>query len=208
MKYNELKQKIKHLPVFTSSMLKASGETSTLKVQLSQWKKKGLISQLRRGLYTLCKEEREIEPTHFFLANQIFIPSYVSLESALAFYGLIPEFVASTTSITARKTCKFKNEFGIFTYQHIKKEGYDGFISIQEKDNINILIATPEKAVVDFVYLNLERFNLQDISVFTESYRFQNYERLSKKKIRRYAINLQSRKLILVLELFIKQVLK
>jgi|SRR3989338_8157346 len=208
MKYNELKQKIKQLPVFFSSMLKASEKKGTLKVQFSQWKKKGLISQLRKGLYILSKDEREIEPTHFFLANQIFIPSYISLESALAFYGLIPEFVANTTSITSRKTCKFKNEFGIFTYQHIKKEGYDGFISIREKDNISILIATPEKALVDFVYLNLEKFNLQDISVLTESYRFQNYEKLSKKKIRQYALNLQSKKLVLVLELLMKEVLK
>ena len=208
MKYNELKQKIKQLPVFFSSMLKASEKKGTLKVQFSQWKKKGLISQLRKGLYILSKDEREIEPTHFFLANQIFIPSYISLESALAFYGLIPEFVANTTSITSRKTCKFKNEFGIFTYQHIKKEGYDGFISIREKDNISILIATPEKALVDFVYLNLEKLNLQDISVLTESYRFQNYEKLSKKKIRQYALNLQSKKLVLVLELLMKEVLK
>lgn len=209
MKFNELKQKIKNLPVLASSMLATfSNKKNTLKVQLSQWKKKGLISQLKKGLYTLCKDEREVEPTHFYLANQIFIPSYISLESALAFYGLIPEFVAATTSVTPRKTCKFKNEFGIFTYQHIKKVGYDGFIPIQEKENLNILIATPEKAVVDFIYLNLEKFKSDNITILVESYRFQNYDKLNRKKIRQYAQNLQSKKLISVTELFIKEILK
>ena len=209
MQYKAFKQKIKSLPLFSSSMLSSlTKNDDTLKVQLSIWKKKGLISSLRKGLYVLGSEEREIEPSPFYLANQIFIPSYVSMESALAYYGLIPEFIAATTSVTVRKTCKFKNEFGLFTYQHVISPGYTGFEVIQETQNIKVLIAIPEKAIVDFLYLNLSKFSVSDILPFTRSYRFQNCEKLSKRKIRNYAQLFRSKKLIAISESFINEVVK
>lgn len=209
MKYQDFKQKIKSLPLFSTSMLSSLVKNhDVLKVQLSMWKKKGLISALRKGLYVLGHEERKFEPSPFYLANQIFIPSYVSLESALAYYDLIPEFVAATTSITVRKTCKFKNEFGLFTYQHVFPEGYTGFEIIHESHNIKVLMALPEKAVVDFLYLNLSKFSISDDLTFTQSYRFQNCEKLNKRKIRNYAKLFRSKKLISVSELFIKEIVK
>ena len=208
MKYFNLKQKIKNFPLFSSSMLKEKKTGDTLKVQLSKWRKKGLISKLKKGLYTLSKDERIIEPTCFYLANQIFLPSYISLESALSYYGLIPEFVAETTSVTSRKTCAFVNEFGTFTYRHIKRDGYGGFVSLKENNNFSILMATREKALIDFIYLNLSKFNIDDSSIFSESYRFQNCENLSKKKLKIYAKSFKSKKLLLIVELFIKELMK
>lgn len=209
MKYQAFKQKIKKLPLFSSSMLSSlAKDVNLLKVQLSLWKKKGLISALRKGLYVLNPEEREMEPSPFYLANQIFMPSYISLESALAYYGFIPEFVAATTSITVRKTCKFKNEFGLFTYQHIMPEGYTGFETMQETENIKVFIATPEKAIIDFLYLNLSKFSTSDSLIFIESYRFQNCKSLNKRKFRNYAKLFRSKKLILISEQFINEVIK
>ena len=209
MKYQNFKQKTKSLPLFSTSMLSSLVKNyDVLKVQLSMWKKKGLISALRKGLYVLSREERQIEPSLFYLANQIFIPSYVSLESALAYYNLIPEFVAAITSITVRKTCKFKNEFGLFTYQHVMPECYTGFEIVQESQKIKVLMALPEKAVVDFLYLNLSKFSVLDHLIFTESYRFQNCEKLNKRKIRNYAKLFKSKKLISVSELFIKEIIE
>ena len=208
MKYFKLKQKIKSFPLFSSSMLKEKKRGNILKVQLSQWRKKGLILQLRKGLYTLSKDERIIEPTCFYLANQIFLPSYISLESALSFYGLIPEFVAETTSVTSRKTCTFINEFGTFTYRHIKRDGYGGFVSLKENNHFSILMATREKALIDFIYLNLSKFNTDDSSIFSESYRFQNCDSLSKKKLKIYAKSFKSKKLLLIIELFIREIIK
>lgn len=208
MKYLTLKQKIKHLPVFSTSFINTlSNDVKTLKVQISTWKKKGLVVPLRKGLYVLEKKEREIEPPRSYLANQIFFPSYVSMESALFYYGLIPEFVAQVTSVTTRKTCRFKNEFGTFTYQHVQPKAFTGFNSIEDA-GLKSLIASPEKAIIDFIYLNLSRFNEKDSKIFEESYRFQNCESLSKKKIKFYAKLFNSKKLITISNLFIKELVK
>lgn len=208
MKLNQFKQRIKALPIFSSSLLSSiTNDVSTLKVQLTKWKKKGLIISLRKGLYVLGDKEREIEPSNFYLANQIIIPSYISLESALSYYGLIPEFVASITSITIKKTCRFENQFGTFTYQHIKSEGFTGFDS-KKSNNLNTLIACPEKAVVDFLYLNLHKFTIKNKDVFKKSYRFQNCNDLSLRKIKYYAKILKSKKLSMISEMFIQELIQ
>ncbi|MBI3590084.1 MAG: hypothetical protein HY094_01740 [Candidatus Melainabacteria bacterium] len=209
MKFIEFKQKIKTLPVFSTGLLSSlTDDVETLKVQLSMWKKKGLIVPIRRGLYLLNKEDRKIEPSLFYLANQMFIPSYVSLESALAYYGLIPEFVAQVTSVTSRKTCKFKNEVGVFSYQHLHPKCFTGFNNMKELNDLSVLIANPEKAVVDFLYLNLSKFNISDRKIFTESYRFQNCEKLNKKKIKAYGNLFGSKKLTSICDLFIEELIK
>ena len=209
MKYSAFKQKVRTFPVFSTSQLSAvTDKVETLKVQLSLWKKRGLVRSLRQGLYVLSPEERRVEPSPFYLANQIFMPSYVSLESALAAHGLIPEFVAPTTSVTTRKTCRFENEFGLFTYQHVLPKAYGGFDAIREGEKFSMLIASPEKAVVDFLYFNLSQFHPSKGSIFTESYRFQNCEDLDRKKLRAFAKRFGTQKLFLVVELFIKEVLR
>lgn len=209
MKFLQFKQKIKKLPVFSSAFLSTiTDKPGTLKTQLSKWKKDGHLTQLRKGLYVLGKNQREIEPDVFYLANQIMTPSYVSLESALAYYGLIPEHVSQITSVTTRKTCKFKNEFGRFSYQHIKIDAYTGFQLIEETNKIKSLIAIKEKAVVDFLYLNLSKFNPEDKDIFIESYRFQNCERLSKRKIKIFAKMFNSKKLVVICNLFIEALIK
>lgn len=212
MKYAEFKNKIKEFPVFTTAMLRMlagnTGNIGALKVQLSHWKKKGLVVPLRKGLYLLNREDRKTEPSLFYLANQIFIPSYVSLESALAYYGLIPEFVGASTSVTARKTCAFRNEFGIFTYQHVKTAAYTGFVSVRESGKPSFLAATPEKAVVDLIYLNLEKCRPQDRHIFVKSYRFQNGESLHSKKLVMYAKKFGTRKLLEVVQMFIEEVVR
>lgn len=208
MKFKTFKKQIADFPLFSSSVLEnLPGATKTLPVQLALWKKKGWILSLRRGLYVLGKEERKLDPPLFYLANQIYIPSYVSLESALAFYGLIPEYVATTTSVAVRKTNRFENDFGVFTYQHISSKAFDGFESVKEAQNLTALIATPEKAVVDFFYLNLVRFKINDSAIFEESYRFQNCQKLHPKQLRLYAQKFNSKKLTAIIELFIKNMI-
>ena len=209
MKYLAFKQNFESFPVISggaiSSLVK---DKKTLKVQLSNWKKKGLIDQPRKGLYVLGKEHRKIEPSLFYLANQIYILSYVSLESALRFYGLIPEFVVQTTSVTTRNTNEFQNNFGHFSYQHLKPECFDGFTTFKDENDFSILIATQEKAIVDFLYFNLSRFNFLDSNIFEESYRFQNCDKLNKNKIKAYAKLFKSKKLSSICDLFIKEITK
>ena len=209
MKYSTFKQRIKSLPVFYAGLLSSLTEdTETRKVQLSGWKKKGLVVRLRKGVYVLGKEDRIIEPSLYYLANQIFIPSYLSLESALAFYGLIPDFVGQITSVTTRKTCEFKNEFGVFSYQHLKQKCYTGFDFLKDENNLNTLIAEPEKAIVDFLYLNLAKFSINKQDIFEESYRFQNCNQLSRKKIKIFTKLFESKKLNTVCDLFVERIIR
>lgn len=207
MKYREFKTKIRPLPVFSTGMLNALTEdVNTLKVQLSLWKKQGLVRALRRGLYVLPSEERQVEPPAFYLANQIFLPSYVSLETALAYYGLIPEFVFATTSVTVRKTCRFENDFGVFVYQHVRPECFFGFDSLKLPNGLSALVGSPEKAVVDFLYLNLSKFGPSDRKIFKESYRFQNGDILEPGKLKSFAQKMKCKKLLSVVNLFIEEV--
>lgn len=208
MNFRAFKKLIEPFPLFSLSLLEnLPGATKTLRVQLSLWKKKGWIDSLRRGLYILGREERKQKPSLFFLANQIYIPSYVSLESALSFHGLIPEYVPTITSISVRKTIQFKNELGLFIYQHISSKAFDGFEIVKESQNLTSLMATPEKAIVDFIYLNLKHFKLNKPSIFEESYRFQYCESLKPKYLRLYANKFESLKLTAVIELFITEMI-
>jgi len=205
MKFETFRKQVQRVPVFSTTLLSTLTEKAgTLKVQLSGWKKKGLIVPLRKGLYVLNSEDRHIEPSRFYLANQILIPSYVSLESALSYHELIPEFVAGTTSVTVRKTCEFRNEFGGFFYHHLKPEAYGGFQSVQESEKISFLMAVPEKAIIDFLYLNLGKFHPKDKSAFEASYRFQNCEQLAPKKLAAYARSFGTKKLQGILDLFME----
>lgn len=87
-----------------------------------------------------------------FIAKEIYSPSYVSLEYALSIYGLIPERVVDVTSVTTKKPIEFKNKLGVFIYQHIKENCFTGFIEKEDENGLVYFIATPEKAVADFLY--------------------------------------------------------
>jgi hypothetical protein len=209
MKYADLKRKVQPYPLFSTSMLGVlTDQVETLKVQLCRWKRQGLVWPLRKGLYVLGPDDRRVEPTVFYLANQMFPPSYVSLESALAYYGLIPEWVSATTSVTVRKTCRFENAFGIFTYQHVRPAGFDGFQALQESACCSALVATPEKAVADFLYFNLPRLHLSDRSVFVESYRFQNCDGLNATRLRAQARRFGVNHLNRIVERFCEEMLR
>jgi hypothetical protein len=121
-----------------------------------------------------------------FLANQLYPPSYVSTEYALAFYDIIPERVFDVTSVSTRKTNTFTNEFGHFVYQHIKQKGFTGFNMIQDEHGYACFVATPEKALVDFCYLNQNVFKKDPFPAF-DSLRLQNTRQLTLKKIIEHA---------------------
>ena len=86
------------------------------------------------------------------IANHIYGPSYVSIESALSYYGLIPERVYTTRSITTNRSKKFENSVGYFEYVTVNDDYYS--IGIKQEiveNNYTFLIATPEKALCDLI---------------------------------------------------------
>ena len=118
---------------------------------LTRWQQKGLIVKLRQGFYAF--QEACLQPNFaFFLSNFMYKPSYISLHSALAFYGIIPEAVTQITAVSSLKTAEFQNKLSQFSYKKVKPDLFFGY---EQKPfgNRTINMATPEKAILDLLYL-------------------------------------------------------
>lgn len=120
---------------------------------LTRWCKKGLLVKLKNEYYAF-PEYRQVPDFARYVACIIYTPSYISLHSALSFYGMIPEEVVQITSVSTRKTASFCNSFGDFHYQNVKEPLYFGYVILTSADGRGILMATPEKALLDLLYLN------------------------------------------------------
>lgn len=163
MQYSEFKRKVLALPVIRDKdILYFTNNFRAMRTQLTRWEDRGYLIRLRRGMYMLSATERKISPSRNFIANQIYAPSYVSLEFALSAYGLIPEAVFTLTSVTTRKTSSFTNPEGVFTYKHIQPRAFSGFRAVKDEHGLEFFVAEPEKAVVDFFYLNIDKFSHTD----------------------------------------------
>lgn len=188
MNYNKFKNTFSKFPVIsTSHIFSITDQVQPLRNQLNRWQVKGMVIKLRKGLYLLNEHDRKIHPSRIFLANALYSPSYVSTEYALGYYDLIPEKVEDVTSITTKNVKKFKNPFGTFIYQHLKNDLFFGFKEILDENKLPVHIAEPEKAMLDFIYLNLTEFKNQDPDVFALSYRMQNLDILKKNKLLSFA---------------------
>jgi hypothetical protein len=115
---------------------------------------KGTLVQLRRGLYVLGTEQRSVPLSLPLVANLLFGPSYVSLEFALSWHGLIPESVVEVSSVTPLRARQHNTPVGRFSYTRLAPVLYAvGIQMAQNPDGSSFLIASPEKAVCDKVLL-------------------------------------------------------
>lgn len=120
---------------------------------LSRWIKKGYLIKLRKEWYVF-KEFLTLPGIQYLVANKIYSPSYVSLQTALSFYGIIPESVVDVTSVSSVNTMSIPTEVALCSYQKIKAPLFFGY-RLMEFDNVGVIkFATPEKAILDFLYLN------------------------------------------------------
>lgn len=118
--------------------------------------KRDLI-RVKKGLYLFGSDYRKEPYSLEILANKIYGPSYVSREYALAYYGLIPEYVTEVTSISAKRARNFDTPVGRFTYLYLPPKLYTvNFNLIQVKNNETALFATPEKALADLLYFRAD----------------------------------------------------
>ena len=140
-----------------------------------------LFLKIRNGLYAL----RMDTPQEELIANKLYAPSYISFEYAMARYGLIPESVYTITSATIKTTREFTVNNRSYTYSHIKKEAYRGYVT-EKINGSTVLIASPEKAFVDYIYfvhLKLRSFNERlDVRKLRKKL-VMEYARLFKRKI-------------------------
>ena len=119
---------------------------------LVRWPQKGYLIHLRRGWYAFPEYKGKVDFADY-IAGKIYRPSYISLHSALASYGLIPESVVQITSVTSLKTATFTNDFGEYSYKSVKKNLMFGYFRRPLADGRMIPYATREKALLDLLYL-------------------------------------------------------
>ncbi|MCX6236538.1 MAG: hypothetical protein NTY07_03095 [Bacteroidia bacterium] len=122
------------------------------KNNMSRWTEKGLLLKLRNGYYTF-PEYKSKSDFAYYIANRIYRPSYVSLHSAMAFHGMIPESIVQITSVTSLKTFAFTNVFGEFSYKSVRPDLMFGYDVKTMSDGRSLLLAKPEKALLDLLYL-------------------------------------------------------
>ena len=160
MRYRDFESKIKHLPFFNLNDVRKI-DPGFHRPQLNDWQKKGYIKPLAGGYYALV--DRDVDDVFLFMmANKLYEPSYVSLESALAYYQIIPETVLGVTSVSSRKTKQFESAWGVFAYRTVKPGYMIGYRVIETSPRLKFKIACLEKAVLDYLYLNSEIQSIAD----------------------------------------------
>ena len=180
MKFEDLLASAAKLPFFETGLLLAgSVDPDDVRRQLSRWVQAGRVVQLRRGLYALAEPYRQVPPHPFMVANAMLPGSYVSLQSALAYYGLIPEYVAQTLSVTARRPAAWGNTLGDFRFQHLAPHLFYGYQQAALAPEGQAFLALPEKALLDLVHLTPGG----DDPVFLDGLRLQNLERLDQERL-------------------------
>lgn len=179
-------------PAFETSLLLA-GEVDPADVrrQLSRWTKAKRLYQLRRGLYTLAPPFQKVKPHPFVIANLMVRGSYVSCQSALAHYGLIPEYVPVITSVTAGRPARWETPLGNFEFRHLKINLLRGYRLIDVGEGQKAFVALPEKALLDLIHLQPEA----DSPEYLRELRLQNLERLNLGELRRLATLMDKPKL-------------
>lgn len=133
---------------------------SNILSKLSYDEKQGIIIRLKRSLY-----ETDTDTDPLLLANSIVNPSYISFESALSYYNLIPENVTAITSASfnKRKMKLYKNYFGTFIYNDIPSSVYSDLVVNNTTKKYGFLIATKEKALLDMLYKTSSVNNMHEI---------------------------------------------
>ena len=128
--------------------------------KVSALEKKGDLIRLKQGLFALHPNLTGQLLSTELVANYIYGPSYISLQYALRFYGLIPERVYTVTSMTTRHSRVFYNSLGRFEYVHVDEKAFPIGVRAVTMDNATFLIASPEKALCDLI-ANISHLNLR-----------------------------------------------
>ncbi|PKL42461.1 MAG: hypothetical protein CVV39_08905 [Planctomycetes bacterium HGW-Planctomycetes-1] len=191
MKFETLLKKTSQLPCFTTRFLSAGQNLAQVRLQLNRWVRSGKLIRLNKGIYILAEPYRKIKPNLFSIANNIESPSYVSCQSALSFYGLIPEFVPVVTSVTSGRPRTIETPLGRFEYRYIKKDFFCGYQEIELPEKQKAFIARPEKALLDLIYLTAQG----DKKEFIDELRLQNFNRFNKDVLDEYTEKSKSPKL-------------
>lgn len=154
-----------------------------LKRMIYRWKQKGWLTSLKRGLYELTYP-KEFNIPDLYIANKLYNPSYISLETALSHYSIIPEVSMAATSITTKPTRRFKNKHGLFVYHTVQPQAFTGYY-IEKQGAFDIFMAEPEKALADYLYFKTHTD--KKFSFLEDRFDKKVISRLQVRKIKKYA---------------------
>ena len=148
MNFIQFKNFMYDFPVFSIADIRVA-HSGFDRRRLSEWQKKGYITKLIKGFYLFADVELS-ESALMAIANKIYRPSYVSFETALSHYRLIPESIYMITSASTRRTYLFETPMARFSYRTIKPGLFFGYSLLPG----GIAMAFMEKAILDYFYLN------------------------------------------------------
>ena len=163
-------QRLGNIPVTASALesLFPHIKRGNQKIRLLERDKQ--IIRLKRGLYVCSPEITGKILSTELIANHLYAPSYVSMSSALRYYGLIPEAVYTKQSMTLKHAKDFDTPLGRFEYTHISKKAFSVGLTSIRKDDYAFVMATPEKALCDLI-ANSPKVNLRylkDAEIYLE----------------------------------------
>ncbi|MDR3244927.1 MAG: hypothetical protein LBT50_00660 [Prevotellaceae bacterium] len=142
------------IPVNKDILYSLYGKLKRPDEKISELERKGLVIRIKRDLYVVSQKVHNQEISSELVANHLYGPSYVSLESALAYYGLIPERVFVMRSVCMKLRKQYETSIGHFEYVKIPEKYYPIGVNQEIIDNsYSVLIATPEKALCDKIIL-------------------------------------------------------
>lgn len=148
MNYQQFRKELSAFPVFSLSDIRTAYPSFDRR-RLTEWQQKDYIRKIAKGIYAFSDIELN-ETMLFYIANKLYKPSYVSLETALSYYQLIPEAVYGITSVSTRRTYQFDTPVAHFLYRTVSPKFFYGYTITSE----SIRIATIEKALLDYCYLH------------------------------------------------------
>jgi hypothetical protein len=187
-------------PFFSSEMIQTIFPHQSLDAQkskLKRWVEQNKIIRLRNGLYIFGSSENNILNSSFQLANHLYLPSYVSLESALSHWNLIPEGVMTTTSVTLKRGKNISTPIGSFQFEFLRPKYYREGFFYSENNSDHFLIATPLKALLDFIYLrnkNYSKFQHLEEDLRFDWEEFLTYKEFISKESLNFYFNLYQEK--------------
>ena len=139
------------IPVTTSIIESLYPELKSADKKVTLLEKQGIIIRLKRGLYVVNPEYSGKTLSSELIANHLYTPSYISMSTALRYYGLIPEAVYVHQSMTVKHSRCFQTPVGNYDYKYISRKAFPIGVRSMYKDNYAFLIASPEKALCDLI---------------------------------------------------------
>ena len=143
--------KIGTIPVTTSIIESLYPELKSANKKVTWLEKQGVIIRLKRGLYVVNPQYSGKTLSSELIANHLYTPSYISMTTALRYYGLIPEAVYVNQSMTVKHPRSFQTPVVNNHYKYISRKSFPIGVRSMNKGDYAFLIASPEKALCDLI---------------------------------------------------------